>query len=100
MKTQTTLSLLVALSASTALTGCDPLENVIKASGANDPIGQMRDSGPYTAGSAVVEEIIVAEQVPAGEPPSPPPCDPTKEANRWRYNIYSECGNIIGSYGD
>lgn len=90
MKTQTTLSLLAALSASMALTGCDPLENVIKASGANDPIGQMRDSGPYTAGSSVVGEIIVAEQTPAPEPP----CEDT----RWRYVIYDCHWNPKGSY--
>jgi hypothetical protein len=92
MKTQTTLSLLIALSASMALTGCedDPFGKFIQNVGGTDTIGQMRDSGPYTAGSAVVEEIIVAEQTPAPEPPC--------EDIRWRYVIYDCHWNPKGSY--
>jgi hypothetical protein len=84
------MGLSLALMCAAFTSGCEPLENVIKASGANDPIGQMRDSGPYTTGSAVVEEIIVAEQTPVPEPPC--------EDIRWRYVIYDCHWNPKGSY--
>jgi hypothetical protein len=90
-----TLALIMALTAATQVGGCKEFGQFVTNVGGNDIVGQQQaNSGPYTAGSAVVEEIIVAEQAPAPEP------DCTKEARRWRYNIYSECDTIIGTYGE
>jgi hypothetical protein len=75
------MAIVALLIATPALQGCDIFETVLKSSGATDSVAQMRDSGPYTAGSEVVAEIIQAEQ-----PPAPAP---VCEDIRWRYKIYT-----------
>jgi hypothetical protein len=77
-----TLALVMALTAATQVSGCKEFGQFVTNLNGNDLVGQQQaNSGPYTAGSAVVEEIIVAEQAPAPEPPC--------EDIRWRYRIYT-----------
>jgi hypothetical protein len=76
------MAVIALLLATPALQGCDLFDNAMKVINPSDPVNAMKaNSGPYTAGSAVVEEIIVAEQAPAPEPPC--------EDIRWRYRIYT-----------
>jgi hypothetical protein len=85
------MAIVALLLATPALQGCDLFDNAMKAINLSDPVNAMKaNSGPYTAGSAVVEEIIVAEQTPAPEPPC--------EDIRFRYVIYDCHWNTIGSY--
>ncbi len=95
-------SMIIALlTAATALQGCEPLERLIHAANPSDPVHAFKEAnnGPYTAGAAVVTEIIVEEQQGTTEPTYvPPPKDCTKEAYRWRYQIMSECDTILGYY--
>jgi hypothetical protein len=88
-----TLALVMALTAATQVSGCKEFGQFVTNVGGNDIVGQQKaNSGPYTAGSAVVEEIIVAEQAPAPEPPC--------EDIRFRYVIYDCHWNPIGTYGE
>ncbi len=74
------MAIVALLLATPALQGCDIFETVLESAGATDSVAQMRDSGPYTAGSEVVAEIIQAEvETPA----------PVCEDIRWRYRIYT-----------
>jgi hypothetical protein len=76
------MAIIALLLATPALQGCDLFDNAMKVINPSDPVNAMKaNSGPYTAGSAVVEEIIVAEQTPVPEPPC--------EGIRWRYRIYT-----------
>jgi hypothetical protein len=74
------MGLALALMCASFTSGCDIFETVLESAGATDSVAQMRDSGPYTAGSEVVAGIIQAEvETPA----------PVCEDIRWRYRIYT-----------
>jgi hypothetical protein len=76
-----TLALVMALTAATQVSGCKEFGQFVTNLNGNDLIGQQQaNSGPYTAGSEVVAEIIQAEvETPA----------PVCEDIRWRYRIYT-----------
>lgn len=76
--------------------GCEPLENVIKATGANDSIGQMRQQ-------SVVFQPATQDVPPAAVEPEPvyvpPPlgCEPHRQ---WRYKWLDCLDREIGTYGE
>jgi hypothetical protein len=87
------MAIIALLLATPALQGCDLFDNAMKVINPSDPVNAMKaNSGPYTAGSEVVAEIIQAE----AETPPAPVC----EDIRWRYVVYDCHWNPIGTYGE
>lgn len=91
--------LALALMLAGMTSGCEPLENVIKASGANDSIGQMKaqDAAYVTIIPSAPEPIVEPEPVVYVPPPEPKPlgCEPV---SKWRYGLYDCEGRLFGSY--